>query len=148
MYHAHVMHACPPTMLACRALTCLSGLEVVDNMLDISRNNLFPTAEEVASLNLHFSLPAPLQASQTPREQGREKEEVDSSHTLQRPKAPCARSHVSKRRVWTALDTTNPDFDLSIRRRGLGKDYIQSNIVGGVCFLRCVVVTFVVFIVV
>ena len=45
----------------CRALMCLNELSVVSEMGDVTRNGLFPTAEEVAALSLQFAVPAGLE---------------------------------------------------------------------------------------
>lgn len=138
-YYYYLIHHRPLPTYLCnyRALTCLSWLDLVDDMLGITRNSLFPTAEEVASLSLHFSLPAPLETILTPM---KKEESLDSELSLQRPRTPYVASRRTKRRVvWTPLDNTNPEFDQSIRKRaGLElKDYIQSNMVSGNVFYCC-----------
>ncbi len=105
---------------------CLNELELVREMADITRNNLFPTPEEVAALSLQFALPATIESETSESEILRS--ELD--HTPQRPKAPFVISSRS-RGVSIPLDTNNPSFNDVIRKRrtASSKDYIQSNIV-------------------
>ncbi len=40
---------------------CLNDLSLGLEMADLTRNNLFPSAEEIASLSLQFAVPAGLE---------------------------------------------------------------------------------------
>jgi len=115
-----------------RALTCLNWLGLVDDMLTITRNDLFPSAEDISSLSLHFSLPAPLPEPlrrDVPSEVGTK--ERGRSVSL-RPLAPNVVPRGKTRRVWTPLDLDNPEFIATLRQRAkLKKDFVLHNKVGG-----------------
>lgn len=92
----------------------------------MTRNNLFPTAEEVAALSIQFALPSTV----TPEPPTSPDHAHGKGHSSPaRPKRPDV---VSGKTLWLTPDTSNPEFDEAIRRRrmlGYRKNFIQSNIV-------------------
>ena len=111
-----------------RALTCLNWLGLVDDMLTITRNDLFPSAQDISSLSLHFSLPAPLPEPlrrDDPSEVGTK--ERGRSVSLQ-PLSPNVVPRGRTRRIWTPLDLDNPEFVATLRHRAkLKKDFLVQN---------------------
>ena len=51
------------TASPCRSLMCLSSLAVVEEMAELFRNNLLPSADEVAALSLQFAQPPMLDSA-------------------------------------------------------------------------------------
>ncbi len=143
---AHVcVYVC---VCVCRALTCLNWLGLVDDMLSITRNGLFPSAEDVSSLSLHFSLPAELPPS-TAIDDDNDDDDDDDERGHQgsdrrsrgskrqerfgvslRPMTPQVVSQGRIRRVWTPLELDNPEFVAYLRKREkFKKDFLRINIV-------------------
>ena len=119
----------PFPSLSHRALMCLNDLGVANLMTDLTRNNLFPSSEEVAALSLQFALPTmdgeapPRIPDQGPRE----------DHTSLRPMTPYLMPRT--KRVWLYLDANNPRYEELLRQRrsmlaeGNIQNFIRSNIV-------------------
>ena len=104
---------------------CLSELDVAKEMADLTRNNLFPTANEVAALSLQFSHPSNIES-----EVASVTEPPEEDHTPERPMAPYLTS-IGKRSIALPMDTFNHDYMAFVkeRRKSLKKDHIQFNIV-------------------
>lgn len=108
---------------------CLYELEIMKEMANLTRNSLFPTAEEVAALSLQFSIPSIMHSSGPTSAKGEEAGPgIEQDHTPQRPMAPLL-THKQKR-LSLSLDTTNRAYEELIKeRQKISKDYIQLNIV-------------------
>lgn len=109
---------------------CLNELRMTNLMADIARNNLFPTAEEVAALSLQFGIPS-ISSPLTTDERAKE-EEKEEGHTPQRPMTPYLKPRT--KRVSLYLDASNPEYEEALRERMRsrtkeGENFIQSNIV-------------------
>lgn len=116
---------------------CLNELSMCNKMVDLTRNNLFPTSEEVAALSLQFGLPVSVDG-QSPlllpglgpgNEGGGAKEGGGASVTPERPITPYVTPRT--KRVWLYLDDSNPEYDevLRQRKKSKEKDFVQMNIV-------------------
>ena len=100
-------------------------------MTDLTRNNLFPSSEEVAALSLQFALPSVMEGKASPHFHPDKAHRED--HTSLRPMTPYLKPKT--KRVWLYLDASNPQYEemlkqrKSMREEGHAKDFVQSNIV-------------------
>ena len=98
--------------------------ELVNKMADLTRSNIFPSAEEVAALSLQFGLPAYME-HRSPAPPARDL-------TPQRPMTPHLTPRRKRERI--LLDHSNREYEAMLRERAkskdggvAGKDFIQSN---------------------
>lgn len=115
-----------------RSLMCLNELELVKEMSDLTRNNIFPSAREVGVLGFMFPH-ATTEGEEGEREEGEESQlpPIPEYH-LPRPMTPKLEPRTKK--VWLYLDSSNPEYedmlrDRNARNQGESANFIQSNIV-------------------
>lgn len=108
------------------ALMCLNELELAREMVDLTRNSLFPSAKEMTLLSVMCPRPA------TGEPRSPVIEDKGESPDLSRPMTPDLKPRTKG--VVLYLDSSNPEYEELLRerkkRRGEGeRDFMQSNIV-------------------
>ncbi|CAH1265877.1 KIAA1257 [Branchiostoma lanceolatum] len=106
---------------------CFDSLARIDKMLqstklrDVTRNDLFPTAEMVVSMSKEFGIPLTME----------DFEDLKKPDSEEQPSDEFTASPMDMRRPWTPLDMYNYEYEEFVKQRemlGPLRDYVRENI--------------------
>ncbi|XP_066284865.1 uncharacterized protein [Branchiostoma lanceolatum] len=106
---------------------CFDSLARIDKMLqstklrDVTRNDLFPTAEMVVSMSKEFGIPLTME----------DFEDLKKPDSEEQPSDEFTATPMDMRRPWTPLDMYNYEYEEFVKQRemlGPLRDYVRENI--------------------